>query len=102
MTFAYQVYYFEVLKSLREKVRRIRAEIFANISRILHHDNAPTHTALSVRELLARKQITVLENPPYSSDLAPQWHFSVPEDKEILKEGIFMALMTSGVIRRQL
>jgi hypothetical protein len=54
-----QVYYLEVLKKLREKVRRKRPELFAKNSWILHHDNAPAHTALSVREFLATKQITV-------------------------------------------
>jgi hypothetical protein len=34
-----------------------------------------------VRERLASKQITVLEHPPYSPDLAPNDFFSVPEDK---------------------
>ena len=56
-----QVYYLEVLKMLLEKVRRKRSELFANNSWILHHDNAPAYTALSVREFLATKQITVLE-----------------------------------------
>jgi hypothetical protein len=76
-----QVYYFEILKRLREKVRRKRPERFANNSWILHHDNAPAHTALSVREFLAIKPITVLEHPAYSLDLAPYNIFSVPEDK---------------------
>ena len=70
-----QVYYLEVLKMLREKVRRKRPECFANNSWILHHDNAPAHTALSVREFLATKQITLLEHPPYSPDLAPLTFF---------------------------
>jgi len=39
-----QVYYLEVLKKLRKKVRRKRPELFANNSWILHHDNAPAHT----------------------------------------------------------
>ena len=59
-----QVYYLGVLKRLREKVRRKRPEIFDN-SWILHHVNVPAHTALSVREFLASKQITVLEHPAY-------------------------------------
>jgi transposase len=70
-----QVYYLEVLKRLREKVRRKRPEFFANNSCILHHDNAPAHTALSVREFLATEQIPVLENPDYSPDLAPSDFF---------------------------
>ena len=72
-----QVYCLEVLKRLREKVRRKRPELFANNLRILHHDNAPAHTALSVREFLAtkQKQTTVLEHPAYSPDLAPSDFF---------------------------
>ena len=80
-----QVYYLEVLKRLREKVRRKRPEIFAYNSWILHHDNAPAHTALSVREFSATKQITVSENPAYSPDLAPIDFFLFPKIKEILK-----------------
>ena len=80
-----QVYYLEVLKRLREKVRPKRPEIFASNSWILHHDNAPAHTTLSVREFLATKQITVLEHPAYSPDLAPSDFFLFPKIKEILK-----------------
>ena len=80
-----QVYYLEVLESLREKVRWKRPELFANNSLILHHDNTPAHTALSVREFLATKQITVLEHPAYSPDLAPSDFFLFPKIKDILK-----------------
>ena len=70
-----QVYYLEVLKSLCEKVRRKRPQLFASNSWILHHVKAPTYTALSVREFLATEQITVLEHPSYSPDLAPSYFF---------------------------
>jgi transposase len=50
-----------------------------------HIDNAPAHTALSVGEFLANKQITVLEHPPYSPDLAPNNFFLFPKIKHILK-----------------
>jgi hypothetical protein len=58
---------------------------FANNSWILHHDNAPAHTALSVREFLATKQITVLEYPAYSPDLASSDFFLFPKINELLK-----------------
>jgi len=58
---------------------------FANNSWILHHDNAPADVALSVKEFLAIKQITVLEHPAYSPDLAPIDFFLFPKIKEILK-----------------
>jgi transposase len=38
-----------------------------------------------VREFLANKQITVLERPPYSPDLAASDSFLFPKIKEILK-----------------
>jgi len=69
---------------LREKVRRKRPEIFAKNSCILHHDNSPAHTAPSVREFLATKQITVLEHPAYSPDIATSDFFLFPKIKEIL------------------
>jgi transposase len=37
---------------------------------VLHHDNAPAHTVLSVREFLAKKNIPTLPHSPYSPDLA--------------------------------
>jgi hypothetical protein len=43
-----QVYYLEVLKRVHEKVKWNSHKLFANNSWILHHNNAPAHTALSV------------------------------------------------------
>ena len=94
-----QVYYLNVLERLREKLDGNDPNIFASTSWILHHDNAPAHTALSVREFLATKQITVLEHPASSPDLAPSDFFLFPRIKEILKEGILMTLMSSGIIQ---
>jgi transposase len=51
----------------------------------LQHDNAPPHTALPVREFSASKQITLLEHPTYSLDLAPNYFFLFPKVKEILQ-----------------
>jgi len=79
----------EVLERLREKVRLKRPEIFSNNSWILNHDNAPAHTALSVRQFLPTKQITVLEHPAYSPDLAPSDFFLFPMIKKILKRRHF-------------
>ena len=81
-----QVHYLEVLKRPCEKLRHKRPEIFANN---LHHDNAPAHVALSLKEFLATKQITVLEHPAYSPDLAPNDFFSVPQDKGHIEREAF-------------
>ena len=38
---------------------------------LLHHDNAPAHTALLTRRFLTNNNMTVVPHPPYSPDLAP-------------------------------
>jgi hypothetical protein len=53
----------EYWKSCAKKVIRKRPELSATNSWILHHENAPAHTALSGRGFLATKQITVFEHP---------------------------------------
>lgn len=77
--------YKAILQRLREKIRRKRRDLWENGSWILHHDNAPAHAALSVREFLAEKSIAVLEHPPYSPDLAPCDFFLFPKLKSVLK-----------------
>jgi len=76
-------------KGCVKKLRRKRPELSANNSWILYHDNAHADTALSVREFLATKQITVLEHPAYSPDLAPNDFFSVPVDKGNIERKAF-------------
>jgi hypothetical protein len=46
-----------------------------------------------VSEVLVSKQITVLEHPPYSPDLASS-NFSVPEDKINIGRKAFLTLIT--------
>jgi hypothetical protein len=48
-----------------------------------------------VREFLSTKQITVLEHPAYSPDLAPNDFFLFPKIKEILKERHFDDIRTN-------
>jgi len=52
---------------------------------MLHHDNAPCHTAISVNEFLAKKGISVVPQPPYSPDLSPCDFFLFPKLKFHLK-----------------
>jgi histone-lysine N-methyltransferase SETMAR len=64
-----QANYVEILKRLREAVGIKRPEVWPN-DWILHHDNAPAHKALSVKEFQAQKSITEMGHPPYSPDLS--------------------------------
>ena len=80
-----QVYYKSVLTTLRESVRRKRPDMWKNASWILHQDNAPAHNALSAKRYLAKNNISVMEHPPYSPDLAPCDFFLFPKIKSALK-----------------
>jgi hypothetical protein len=64
-------FYLEVMKRLREAERRKRPEGWRDKTWMLHHDNAPAHTSLLIREFLAKHETTVVPQPPYSPDLAP-------------------------------
>jgi saccharopine dehydrogenase-like NADP-dependent oxidoreductase len=57
-------YYHEELKRLRENVRRKRPEMWKNNSWFHHHDNAPAHASLLIRDILANTNTTVPPQPP--------------------------------------
>ena len=75
--------YKDVLERLRKRVQRVRTDIADDW--VLHHDNTPAHTALSIREFLAKKSIPGLPHPPYSPDLAPCDFYLFPKLKLKLK-----------------
>jgi transposase len=76
---------------LRPRIRRKRPELWKN-GFILDQDNAPAHTAVSVKQFLAEKQIAVLKHPPYSPDLAPCDFFLFPKVKSVLKGNRFASV----------
>ncbi|KAL4100983.1 hypothetical protein QTP88_021004 [Uroleucon formosanum] len=80
-----QVFYKDVLIRLRERIRKKRQEKWRNGTWFLHHDNAPAHSAPSIREFLADKKIPVVPHPLYSPDLAPCDFFLFPRLKSALK-----------------
>ena len=78
-------YYIDVLRRLRDAVRRKRPEFKESGSWKLHHDNAPAHSAHVVQQFLAKHGIPVVSQPPYSPDLAPCDFFLFPKIKMALK-----------------
>jgi hypothetical protein len=56
---------------------------------ILHHDSAPAHKILSVKQFLAQKSITDLEHLSNSPDLAPNDFWLLPKIKSALKQRRF-------------
>jgi transposase len=52
---------------------------------VLHHDNAPAHSAFQTRRFLTDNNVTVVPHPPYSPDLAPSDFLLFPKLKMKLK-----------------
>jgi len=73
-----QAFYLQVLKCLRDAVRQKRPELWQSGEWWLHHDNAPAHKALSVKQFLTKSSMTQLLHPPHSPDLAPCDFFLFP------------------------
>jgi len=69
-------FYLNVLKCLRAAVRRKRPEAWTNNTWMLHHDNAPAHASLLIREILTK---------PHSPDFAPADFFFFLKLKSSLK-----------------
>jgi transposase len=51
----------------------------------LLHDNAPAHRLVFVKDFLAKNNVTMLEHPPYSPDLAVVDSYLFPRLKSALK-----------------
>jgi len=59
-----QQFYLEVFKRLRDAVQRKRPKLWRSDEWLLYHDNAPTHTALSVRQFLTKNGMTAASHSP--------------------------------------
>ena len=77
--------YKSILQRLMCSVREKRRELWETRSWLFHHDNAPAHNALEIREFLAKQNIAVLKQTFYSPDLAPCDFFLFPKLKEVIK-----------------
>lgn len=74
-------YYLSVMRRLRESIRRKRPELWQNKSWFLHHDNAPSHTAIIIRQFFSKNETVVVPQAPYSPDMAPCDFFLFPRLK---------------------
>ena len=80
-----QLFYLEELERLHDAVQRKRPKLWRSGELLLHQDNAPAHTALSLRQFLTKNGITTASHPPYSPDLSPCHFFLFPRMKRDLK-----------------
>lgn len=85
-------YYLGVMRRLREQIRRKRPDLWKTNSWILHHDNAPSHKAIIVKEFLTKNSTNIIEQPPYSPDMAPADFFLFPKLKLPLRGTRFQSI----------
>ncbi|UYV65031.1 hypothetical protein LAZ67_3002872 [Cordylochernes scorpioides] len=78
-------YYLQVMSNLREAIRQKLPDLWKNKNWLLHHDNAPAHTSLLVRDLLTKNNTLMMPQPPYSPDLPPCDFFLFPKLKRPMK-----------------
>ncbi len=98
--------YCEVLNTLKDRIRCKRRHLWQVggdgwCNFWLHHDNAPSHTAVSTLALIGSSNILILSHPPYSPDLAPCDYFLFPTLINLLRGHRFHSLndMKTGVAR---
>ncbi len=87
-------FYKDVLDCLIERINRIRPGLCASGDWFLQHDTKQDHNAASVRQFLAKKNVTVLHHHPYLRDLAPADYFLSPKLKLQLKRRRFEDIQT--------
>ena len=76
-----QYVYKEILRHLMRSVWDKRRDLWENNAWVLHHDNAPAHSVLSIRQFLVERNVPTLEQPLYSPDFAPCDYFLFPKLK---------------------
>jgi transposase len=84
-------FYVQVLQRLCDAVRRKWRDKWQG-EWFLHQDNASSHTLLVVQQFLAEKSIPVINQPPFSSDLAPSDFWLFPTLKMGLKAMCFATM----------
>ncbi|UYV81250.1 hypothetical protein LAZ67_20000473 [Cordylochernes scorpioides] len=71
-------YYLQVMRNLRKAIRQKRPDLWKNKNWLLHHDNAPAHTSLLVRDLLAKNNTLMMPRSHRIPQIWPPVTFLVP------------------------
>ena len=71
-------FYRDMLRRLRENVRRKRPQKWQTQNLIIHHDNAPAHRCFKVSKFLAKNNMTVIPHP-HTHPIWPHVTFPLPQ-----------------------
>ena len=73
--------YIDILRRLRDAVKRKRPEKWSTNNWFLLHDNVPTHPLVVIKDFLAHNNVTTLGHSPYSPDLVTADFYLVSPQK---------------------
>jgi len=76
--------YIDILRRPKDEVRSKNPEKWRTNSWFIFHDNAPAHRSVLVKDFLAKNNVTTLEHPPNSPDLAVTDTYLFPRLKSAL------------------
>jgi hypothetical protein len=92
-----------VPQHFRYIIRRCRPELWSNGKWLLLHDNLRPHMALSIKEYLSVRKITLLPHAPYPPDLSPCDSLLFPWLNGALKGHCFADIQTTqAAVTKQL
>jgi hypothetical protein len=81
-----ELIHIDILRRLSDAVRRKRHAKWRTGSWFLLHENAPAHRSVLVKDFLAKNDLTTMQHPTHTSDLAPADLYLFPQLKSALKE----------------
>jgi len=79
----------DILRSLKDRVRRERHDKWRTNSWLILHDNAPAHRSVLVKDFLAKNNVTTLEHPSGYPDLAAADFYLFPRLKAAMERRRF-------------
>ena len=82
-------FYQAALNRLLKRVRRFRPELHRSGKWMMLRDNAPTQSAIRVRQFLAQKMVAMPDHPPYFPVLDPAAFFLFARLKAAIKDARF-------------
>ncbi|GFV57676.1 mariner Mos1 transposase [Trichonephila clavipes] len=86
--------YLDIMRRLREAIRRKHPVLWASSRWMLHHNGDPAHTTSLVQQILTKHGTIQAARPPYSPDMSPSDFFLFPKIKNTLKGHRFQDIET--------
>jgi len=86
--------YIDIIRHIWNEVRRKRREKWRTNRLFIHYDNAPAHRSVSVKDFLAKNNVTTLKRTPYLPDKSPPGFYLSLYWNQHWRDSAFVMLLT--------